>query len=143
MSSCGLGPRLSRSRDADSAATASPTGTFSQKIHCQEMPCTTAPPTTGPAATPRPVMPPQIPIAAPRLAAPNASLIKVSVSGTSTAPPAPCTTRAAMSSPAPGDSAAMTEPAVKIASPRTYMRRRPNRSPSAAPVSIRQPRVRL
>ena len=98
MSSCGRGPRLSRSRDADRAATPSPTGTFSQKIHCQEMPCTTAPPTTGPAATPRPVMPPQIPIAAPRFSTPNASLIKVSVSGTITAPPAPCTTRAAMSS---------------------------------------------
>ncbi len=31
-----------------------PTGTFSQKIHCQEIPSTTAPPTSGPIATAQP-----------------------------------------------------------------------------------------
>ena len=98
MSSCGRGPRLSVSRRAASAAVASPTGTFSQKIHCQDAPCTIAPPTTGPAATPRPVTPPQMPMAVPRCSTGNASLIRVRVSGTRRAPPAPCTTRAAISS---------------------------------------------
>ena len=88
-------------------------------------------------------MPPQIPMAAPRFSAGNASLIRVRVSGTSMAAPAPCTTRAAMSIPAPDDSAAGAEPRTNTMSPRTYMRRRPKRSPSAAPVSIRQPKTRL
>ena len=78
-----------------------------------------APPTTGPAATPRPVIPPQIPMAAPRFSAGNASLIRVRVSGTSRAAPAPCTTRAVMSVPVPGDSAAIAEPATNTSRPRT------------------------
>ena len=109
MSSRTWRPRLSRSRTADSAATASPTGTLIQKIHCQEMPWTTAPPTIGPAATPRPVMPPQIPIAAPRLSGGNASLISASVSGSSTAAPEPWITRPAISTPADGASAATAD----------------------------------
>ena len=40
-----------------------PTGTFSQKIHCHEMPSTTAPPTSGPIATARPAMPDHAPSA--------------------------------------------------------------------------------
>ena len=51
MSSERSGPWLSRSRVAASGSTASPIGTFSQKIHCHEMPSTTAPPTSGPMAT--------------------------------------------------------------------------------------------
>ena len=142
-SSCGLGPRLSVSRSRDSPATASPTGTLSQKIHCQDSPWTIAPPTTGPVATPSPVMPPQSPMAAPRFSAGNASLISVRVSGTSIAAPAPWTTRAAMSIPAPDDMAANADPATNVIRPSTYIRWRPNRSPSAAPVSIRAPNTRL
>ena len=44
------------------------TGTLSQKIACQLTPSTTAPPMTGPSATPRPETPPQMPIAAARIA---------------------------------------------------------------------------
>jgi hypothetical protein len=116
---------------------------LTQKIHCQDRPWTIAPPMTGPVATPRPVMPPQIPIAAPRFSAGNAPLISVRVSGTSIAAPAPCTTRAAMSIPALDEVAATAEPTTNVSRPSTYMRRRPNRSPSAAPVSIRAPNTRL
>ena len=61
-------PVLSRSSDASGSRT-SPTGTFSQKIHCHEIPSTTAPPTSGPIATARPAMPDHAPSASPRCSA--------------------------------------------------------------------------
>jgi len=64
-----------------------------------------------------------------------ASDSRVSVSGKTIAAPAPCTARAAMSMPVSGDRAAAALAAVKTASPMTNIRRRPKRSPSAAPVS--------
>ena len=51
------------------------------------------------------------------------------------APPTPCTARAATSVPIVGASAAAADPAVKTATPIVNIRRRPNRSPSAPPVS--------
>jgi hypothetical protein len=107
------------------------------------MPPTTAPPMTGPMATPRPAMPPHSPIAAPRLSTENASLISVRVSGITIAAPAPCTARAATSIPAFGDSAAAADAPVKSSSPIVYMRRRPKRSPSAAPVRSKHANERL
>ena len=92
-----------------------PIGTFSQKIHCHEIPCTTAPPTSGPKATARPLIPPQAPSASPRLLAGTAALRIVSVSGITIAPPRPCTARATLSASTVGASAAATEPSVKIA----------------------------
>ncbi len=112
-------------------------GTLSQKIQCHENPSTTAPPITGPRATPRPLMPDQMPRATPRRPAGNASDSSVSVRGVTSAPPAPCTARAATSAPMLGASAAAAEPTVKTANPSANMRRRPKRSPSAAPVSSR------
>ena len=58
----------------------------------------------------------------------------VRVSGVNSAPPAPCTARAATSTPIDGARAAAAEPAVKTATPIVNIRRRPNRSPSAPPV---------
>ena len=54
------GPWLSRSRANASGASSRPTGTFSQKIHCHEIPSITAPPTSGPLATAIPPIAPQI-----------------------------------------------------------------------------------
>ncbi len=122
---------------------ARPRGTLSQKIQCQLMPPTMAPPTTGPSATARPVMPPHNPIAAPRFAAGNASLIRVSVIGITMAAAMPCTPRAATSAPTLGDSAAAAEARVKPSSPMQYIRLRPYRSPSAAPVSRATAKARL
>jgi hypothetical protein len=50
------------------------------------------------------------------------------------APPSPWTARATFSASTLGASAAATEPSVNTASPSANMRRRPKRSPSAAPV---------
>lgn len=139
----GRGPWLSFSFQAQSGISARPIGTFSQKIQCQLIPWTTAPPTTGPAATASPAMPPHIPMAMPRFSLGNASLISVSVSGITIAAPAPCTARAAISAPTVGASAAPADAAVKTARPTQNIRRRPNRSPSAAAVSSEQAKQRL
>ena len=120
-----------------------PTGTFSQKIHCQEIPSTTAPPTSGPIATARPAMPDQAPSAAPRRSRETAALRSVSVSGVTIAAPNPWTARAAISQSADGASAAAAEAAVKIPTPSMNIRFRPNRSPSAAPVSRKTAKVRV
>ena len=116
-SSFGRGPKLSRSRDSDSGTTARPIGTLSQKIQCQSAALMTAPPTTGPPATASPPIPAQTPIAPPRFSSGNASLIKVRVSGNTSAAPAPCATRAMINAPTLGASAAAAEAAVKIAMP--------------------------
>jgi hypothetical protein len=118
-------------------------GTLIQKIQCQLIPWTTAPPTTGPAATARPVIPPHKPMAMPRFSTGKAALIRVRVRGITMAAPAPCSPRAAMRVPTLGATAAAAEAAVKTARPRQNMRLRPNRSPSAAPVSSRQAKDRL
>ncbi len=126
-------PRLSRRKTAASGSRTTPSGTLIQKIHCHERPETTAPPTSGPSAMPRPLMPDQMPSAAPRRSGGNASASRVRVSGATIAPPMPCRARAATSSEAPGARAAAAEEAVKRASPARKVRLRPKRSPSAAP----------
>ncbi len=120
-----------------------PTGTLSQKTHCQEMPSITRPPTSGPLAIAMPPTAPQIPSATPRRAAGNASERIVSVSGITSAPPRPCAARAAMSASIDGASAAAAEATVKSAMPIANMRRRPKRSPSAAPVRRNTAKVRV
>jgi hypothetical protein len=67
----------------------------------------------------------------------------VSDSGSTIAAPTPCTARDAIRLPMSGDSAQATDAAVNTASPTTNIRRRPNRSPSAAPVSSSTANVRL
>ena len=105
------------------------------------MPSTTAPPTSGPNAIARPPIPPQAPRASPRRSGATAALSNVRVSGITIAPPSPCAARAAFSASTDGASAAPTDPRVKTASPIVNMRRRPNRSPSAAPVSRKTAKV--
>ncbi len=128
------GPVVSCRRVRARGTSTSPIGTLSQKIHCQAMPSTTAPPTTGPKATASPPMPPQAPSASPRRSGGTAALRIVSVSGITIAAPRPWTARARLSSSTLGASAAPTEAAVKTATPIANSRRRPKRSPSAAPV---------
>ena len=79
-------------------------------------------------------MPDQAPSARPRFSFGNASLRIVSVSGVTIAPPMPWIARAAINASMVGASAAAAEAPVKSASPATNIRRRPKRSPSAAPV---------
>ena len=103
----------------------------SSATRCRE---TTAPPTSGPIATASPLMPPHAPSASPRRSGGTAAERIVSVSGITIAPPRPCTARAASSAPIDGASAAAAEASVKMARPIENSRRRPKRSPSAAPV---------
>jgi len=80
-------------------------------------------------------MPPQAPRASGRFSGGTDSDRIVSVSGMQIAPPRPWNARAAMSVSADGASAANAEPSVKTVTPTTNSRLRPNRSPSAAPMS--------
>ncbi len=59
------------------------------------------------------------------------------------AAPAPCAARAAISATAVPDSAQATEASVNSAMPPANILRRPNRSPSAAPVNSKTAKVRL
>jgi hypothetical protein len=113
-----------------------------QKIQCQETPLITAPPTSGPMATPRPLTPPQMPSAIPRRAGGTASESSVSVSGSTIAAPSP-SARAAISASVLADTAAPALAAVKIVRPTANIRRRPSRSPSAAPVSSSAANVKV
>ena len=98
---------------------------------------------SGPLATASPPMPPQAPSATPRFSGETAALRMVRVSGVTMAPPSPCTARAAMSASTEGASAAATEAPVKMPSPITNIRRRPKRSPSAAPVRRKTAKLRV
>ncbi len=88
-------------------------------------------------------MPPQAPSASPRRSAGTASVRSVSVSGVTIAPPTPCRARAAISAPIDGASAAAADPSVKMPIPIRNSRLRPNRSPSAAPISSSTAKVRV
>ena len=142
-SSVRSGPKLSRSRTRISGMVARPIGTFSQNTHCQLMPSTTAPPTSGPNATPRPLIADHPPSARPRRSGGTASDRIVRVSGMTIAAPAPWMARAAISSPTPGASAAAADASVNTPRPMPNMRRRPKRSPSAAPVNSSTANVRV
>ena len=136
-------PRLSASTRGAAIAAAIPTGTLTQKIQCQESELVSTPPAIGPSATPRPAIADQTPSALARRSAGTFVVSSVSVSGISTAPPAPWSTRAAISIPLPVDSAAAAEEPVNSNRPATSILRRPKRSPSAAPVSIRTANERM
>jgi hypothetical protein len=71
------------------ATAATPIGTFSQKIHCQDHPSTIAPPASGPSAIASPLMAPQNPSARPRRSGDAAADSSVSVRGVMIPPPAP------------------------------------------------------
>ena len=130
------GPWLSSRRTAASGTSASPIGTLIQKIQCHEASWIIAPPTSGPSATAMPLIPDQTPIAMPRRSGGNASASSVSVSGVAIAAPTPWTARAAISRPIDrGERRSRRRRRVNSAIPAMNIRLRPNRSPSAAPVS--------
>ena len=121
----------------------SPIGTFSQKIHSQAAPCAIAPPTTGPPRTARPVMPEKAPMARPRDSDGKFALSSASAIGMMAAAPAPWTARAAIREPTSGASAHAAEAATNSARPPANTRRRPRRSPIAAPVISSTAKLRL
>ena len=83
--------------------------------------------------TASPVMPSSVPIAVPRFSTGDAATTIARLTGTTMAPPQPWMTRAQSRKPTPGASAASADPATNTPSPTTSIRRRPNRSPKAAP----------
>ena len=133
-SSPARGPKLSSMRPRTSGIAASPIGTLSQKIHCQARVSVIAPPNTGPATTARPVIAPNSPSAHARRSGGKAALSSASDSGAITAAPAPWTARAVISQPMFVASAHAADAATNSSRPAANSRRRPNRSPSAAPV---------
>ena len=88
-------------------------------------------------------MPPHAPSAMPRFAGETAADKMVRVSGITIAPPAPWIARMATRTPIDGASAAPAEASVKMPRPTANIRRRPKRSPSAAPVRSRTAKVRV
>ncbi|MDT4842412.1 hypothetical protein D3C72_1335180 [compost metagenome] len=107
---------------------ASPTGTLIRKIQCQEAYCTSQPPSVGPSSGP---MSPGM--ATKLIACRNSPRGTVRSSarrptGSSSAPPRPCTTRAATSCPSPCESAHSTEPAANSTMAQKKTRRVPKRS---------------
>ena len=130
------------SRSASGAATR-PTGTLSQKIHCQASPSTIAPPTSGPQATAIPVTALNRPSAAPRRSGGNAAVSSAMPSVRSTAAPAPCATRMATRAPTLPDTAQPAEARANSTSPPAYVRARPSRSPSTAAGTSSTAKLRL
>ena len=85
---------------------------------------------------------PKTPIAFARSAGSvNKFIISESETAEATAPPSPCTARAAIRVLMSGASAAAAEATVKIPSPIEKVSRRPIRSPMAAPVRSRTAKV--
>jgi len=84
-----------------------------------------------------------MPRASPRFSAVKASLNRVRDSGAIAAAPKPCSARAPISASVLGATAAAAEAALKMAMPTTNIRRRPNRSPRAAPVSKKTAKLRV
>ncbi len=102
-----------------------------------------APPTAGPASTAIPTTPLKMPSARARSSLGKAVLSNAMPSGITNAAPAPCAARAAISARMLVDSAQATDEAMNSAMPAANRRRRPNRSPSAAPVSSSTAKLRL
>jgi hypothetical protein len=77
-----------------------------------------------------------MPTIVPRRWAGNAAVKMVRLSGSTAAPPRPCTARAAISADAVGERAQAAEPRVNSTRPAMKTLRRPSRSPSAAAVMM-------
>ena len=91
------GSRDSVTAHSATAAAIIPMGTFTQKTADHEKRSTRNPPASGPTARPRLEIPAQMPMAVGTCLRANAATRMASESGLSSAPPAPCTTREAMS----------------------------------------------
>ena len=112
-----------------------------KKIQFQLIRSVMMPPTSGPIASASAETPAQTPIAVPRWRAGKVATMIESVAGFISAAPRPWTTRAAISTSPPPASPQASDEAVKTTSPITKIRRRPSRSASLPPVSMKAPNV--
>ena len=104
---------------------ASTSGTFIAKMTRQESTSTSSPPSGGPTAIAALVPAVQEPIAAARSPGPKTAVMIASELGTSSAPNAPCSARAAIKTAIDGATAHSSEAVPKPATPIAKIRRRP------------------
>ena len=127
---------------SDSASTTAPIGTLTRKIQCQSSVSVRTPPSSTPRLPPPAITNPNTPIAFARSAASVKRLmISDSATAETTAPPRPCTARAATSMPWLVARPHETDASVKSATPPRNIRRCPNRSPSRPPSRRNPPNV--
>jgi hypothetical protein len=107
-----------------------PNGTLTRKIQCQLAISSSTPPSTGPAAFASSATTAIVASPRPRWAGGKTSAVIAKPSGARMPAPTPCTRRNPISAPTDHDSAHSPEPIVKIVSPITNRRRRPNWSAS-------------
>ena len=117
-------------------------GALIKKIHRQDEAEIRVPPISGPAATATAPRPDQAPIARPRSAGANEASKIARLPGARSAAPAPCSTRATIRNAAPGASPHAAEATANQTTPIKNIRRLPNRSPSAPPISRNAASVR-
>ena len=121
------------------AAAIRPTGTLTRNTARQLVNCTRTPPRTWPATKPTEETAPYRPMARVRSGPSGKPVVmRDSAAGATTAAPAPCTTRAAISSTGSWASPPARLAREKAIRPATNMRRRPSRS-AARPPRIRRP----
>ena len=116
-----------------SHSAASPIGRFTRKTSRQPPRSTISPPSTGPSAEASAATPAIAPITFIRCSGGNAAITSSCEDGTSSAPPAACSTRAATSSGTVGAVAQSTDPAVNAARPARNRRRPPSTSANRPP----------
>ena len=102
------------------------TGTLIRKIGRQLPASSSHPPRKGAIAADTPLNPPHVPIACVRSPGWKAASMIARLAGVISAPPIPCTARAAMSHPMLGAAAHSTDAAVNQPSPARNTRRRPS-----------------
>ncbi len=143
ISSAAAGPKLSRRRANTRMIAITPIGRLIQKTQRQPNPSVINPPMAGPMISANPVIPEKIPSAFARSSRPKAPLRIAIASGITSAAPAPCAARAAISASALPAKAQATDASTNSAMPAANVLRRPNRSPRAAPVNSSTAKVRL
>ena len=111
-------------------------GRLIRKIHRHDAWSTSSPPTSGPSAAAIPPRPDQAPMARLRSSERNAPWIIARLPGVRSAPPMPCSTRAAISTSAFGASPHNRDARANQTVPMTKTRRRPRRSPSDPPIRM-------
>ncbi len=127
---------------SESAKTSAPTGRLTRKIQCQLSTSVSTPPSSTPATPPAERTKPKMPMAFARSACSVKSVItRESATAETSAPPSPCTARAATSWPCDVASPQARDAAVKSEMPTRNMRRCPNRSPSRPPSRRNPPKV--
>ena len=114
-----------------------PIGTLMKKIQFQLTCSVRRPPKSGPIASAIADTPAQMPIAVPRWRAGKVAVMIESVAGFMSAPPRPWTTRAEFSIVPFEASPQASEAPVKITRPVMKMSRRPSRSASFPPISMK------